>query len=213
MNIKICISSNKNFYKHSLKELIPSLIVSGVPRTSIYCFVGGHTTYESIPNDYSILMYGVPHNSFDFTGLVSILELDLKNEYWFNMHDTCKVGPLFYQKLLKRSEPLSIMKLTSEGRSMNMGIYSQKFIESNKKDILSYKNIDNDLQKFKKKLIKHEDIFIKKSKSLVSSPRKKSNPKNYYSSGVLRIEEYFEDLDLYKIKSNWKAKDNYEVKI
>jgi hypothetical protein len=213
MNINIAISSYKDFYGTTLKELIPSLIVSGVFRNNIYVFVGGYDKYELLDNDYDVNMYKVPHNSFDFTSLVSIVELDLNYDYWFSMHDTCKVGPAFYEKLKKLSKPNDIMKLTDESKSMNIGIYSNKFINNNSLKILNYKNTSDDVNTFKSKLVKDEDVFIKDAKPLCKSSVKKQTAKDYYSTGIERVVEYYSDLDFYKMKSNWKRKPTYEIKL
>lgn len=213
MKISIAISSHKSFYEVSLKELIPSLLISGVPKEDIYVFIGGYEIYESIDNEYKINMYRVPHNSFDFTALVSIVELKLKRDYWFCIHDTCKVGSTFYQKLIKLSKPEPVMRFTQESKSMNMGIYSDIFITSNREKILNYKNTSNNVNSFKKKLVNEEDVFIKGVKGLCTNGRKTKAPTDYYSTGTQRIVEYFPDLDFYKIKSNWKQKDIYETKI
>jgi hypothetical protein len=213
MKISIGISSHKSFCEISLKELIPSLLVSGVPKEDIYVFIGGYETYENVVNEYNVNTYNVPHNSFDFTALVSIIELSIEKEYWFIIHDTCKVGSTFYQKLLKLCKPELMMRFTQEGRSMNMGIYSNNLIKLKKDKILNYKNTSKDLNSFKKKLIDDEDIFIKESKALCANVKKTSKPYDYYSTGTQRITEYYPDLDFYKIKSNWNRKDIYETKI
>lgn len=213
MNINIAISSYKDFYGVTLQELIPSLIVSGVSRDSIYVFVGGYDKYELLSNDYGINIYSAPHNSFDFTALVSIIELGLVSDYWFCTHDTCRVGSTFYQKLKKLNKSKDTMKLTSEARSMNIGIYSNKFINDKKLEILNYKNTSEDVNDFKSKLVEDEDVFIKNSKPLCTSSIKRESSKNYYSTGVERVIEYYSDLDFYKMKSNWKRKSIYEIKL
>jgi hypothetical protein len=213
MKISIAISSYKTFYEKSLKELIPSLIVSGVPKEDIFVFIGGYESYEILDNEYGVVMYKVPHNSFDFTALVSVVELSLDRDYWFSIHDTCKVGPTFYSRLIKLSKPNPTTKFTELGRSMNMGIYSNEFLNKIKNKLIKYKNTSDDLLVFKKKLVKEEDIFLKGSKGLCKTPREIKNPADYYSNGIIRIVEYFPDLDFYKIKSNWKSKDKYEINI
>lgn len=213
MKLSIAVSSHKSFYDKSLKELIPSLIVSGVPKEDIFVFIGGYNSYDILNNDYGVTMYTAPHNSFDFTSLVSILELSLERDYWFSIHDTCKVGITFYSKLKKLAKPNTITKFTNQGRSMNMGVYSNEFLNQNKTKVLRYKNVSNDLLGFKKRLVKEEDVFLKKSKGLCITPREVSEPTDYYGNGVNRVVEYFPDLDFYKIKSNWKSKDKYETNI
>ena len=213
MKLSIAISSHKSFYEKSLKELIPSLIVSGVPKDNIFVFIGGFNSYKILDNDYGITMYTAPHNSFDFTALVSIVELSLQEDYWFSIHDTCKVGISFYSKLLKLVKPNPTIKFTEQGRSMTMGVYSNEFLNKNKKKVLNYKNVSNDILGFKKRLVKEEDVFLKKSKGLCKTLREVSEPTDYDGNGVHRIVEYFPDLDFYKIKSNWKSKDKYETNI
>jgi len=86
----------------ALEHLLESLI-SINSSYEIIVIVGGY--YNNI--DYEIINKGkitfirCNHNSIDFTGLITLVELFYNNlnEYYLYIHDTCKVGKNFYNKI------------------------------------------------------------------------------------------------------------------
>jgi hypothetical protein len=218
INLKFTISSHKNFYDKTLNVLVPSLLDSGIPNNDIYFFVGGYDVYESIPNEYNINLYKASHNSIDFTGLISVIDLTIKADYWFLCHDTCRVGSKFYDSIKNNNFNTDTIRLTSENRSMNIGAYKQSYIYSIKEKILSYRgssSIEYNIQKLKKRLIDEEDSLLKSDSigNFNKSQRKVIDSNNLYDSNVRRITEYFPDIDFFKMKSNWKPKEEYELNI
>lgn len=174
--------------------------------------IGG---YYDIPN-YDISVEGnityikANHNSIDFTGLIALAELysnDI-NEYYLYLHDTCKVGPQFFEKLSKiQLDNVSSIHLTNYP-SMNIGVYSQKLINLNKDILIQEKCIKHeDLSVFKNKGVQQEDMIFKNDPNTKTLDgdcnRVITGPTNYYKTGTMRIVEYYSNLDLYKIKANW----------
>lgn len=216
MKIKFCISSNKNFYKKTYNLIIRSLLNCGISKEDIYMFIGGEEKYQKIEND--INLFFVDHNSFDFTSLISILDLNLSSDYWFSMHDTCFVGKNFLNILNNFNHDTQAVKLYSELRdSMNIGSYSQQYLNLIKDKILNFKNKDyspEGLNKFKSSLVLNEGLFFKEcTVKNYSSYKIKSGPTDFYENGVLRILEYYPELDFYKVKANWEIKNDYEVNL
>ena len=174
--------------------------------------IGG---YYDIPNydisvEDNITYIKANHNSIDITGLITLAELYYNdiNEYYLYLHDTCKVGPQFFEKLSKiQLDNVSSIHLTMYP-SMNLGIYSQKLINLNK-DILTQRKCikDTDLSEFKKKAIVEEDLIFNKDPNTTTLDnhcnRITTGPTDYYNTGTMRIVEYYSNLDLYKIKANW----------
>ena len=101
---------------------------------------------------------------------------------------------------------------------MNIGAYKQSYIYGIKDKILSYRGSSDtkyNIQKLKKRLIDEEDSVLKSDSigNFNKSPRKILDSNNIYDSNVKRITEYFPDIDFYKMKSNWKPKEKYELNI
>ena len=128
--------------------------------------------------------YLVPHNSIDFTGLVSVLELGLVADRWFVLHDTVIVGPTFYERVTAHdshdssgdtrdtgsSDADSSVPLTSDGPSMNMGSYAWTFLVSHRDEILSstFKNASNDpdvVRMYKKNAVRLEDDLFRRART------------------------------------------------
>jgi hypothetical protein len=174
--------------------------------------IGGYyelSDYEITKED-NITYIKSNHNSIDFTGLIALLELYSEeiDQYYLYLHDTSKVGPEFFNKLqninLENITSLSLTKFPS----MNIGIYSQKIINTNKDFLLSRKNKDkNALHNFKKIGMNYEDRIFRNDPTtrILDNHRNRitTGPTDYYGTGTMRIVEYYSNLDLYKIKSCW----------
>ena len=214
--MKFVISSHIDYIESTESKLVTSLLDSGVNIDDIYIFVGGYdVNYGYVKLSTNINKFSSPHNSMDFTGLISVIEMNIQSDFWFLLHDTCYVGKNFYNTVKNFNyENVNYVALTFD-TSMNMGSYKWSYIQEKKEQILSYKNINEDnLQTFKKRLIDNEDVFIKpKIHSYCNDKRKTEGPFDYYQTNTLRIIEYFPNIDLYKIKANWEIKPIYEIKL
>ena len=218
MKIKFAISSHNLFWKTTYPIVVNSLIESSVPAEDIYFFVGGCHETKKIEG-YSVNLYHVDHNSIDFTALISVLELGLKSDYWFLLHDTCSVGANFFKAVKEfKYDESDAVKLCPK-LSMNIGAYKQLYLESIYSDIMELKNKDHSeeaVQHYKKLAVLKEDfIFDRSEKVLVynTTPRFYEGPFDYYKNGIPRVISYFSDLDLFKMQANWTTKEKYELNL
>lgn len=214
--IKFCISSHKNFYNSTYPVLIESLINAGIQGSSIYFFIGGVSEYKQLTTVDSINLYEVPHNSMDFTALISVVELGLETDYWFLLHDTTYVGSRFGKSIYSYSYENQETIALSFDLSMNMGAYSWNFLQQNLDKLISFKNTDysiDGLQKTKQRAVQYEDCFLDRKHYYCTTPRRVEDSNNMYGTGTNRIVEIFDDIDLYKIKANWYNKPVYETKL
>ena len=216
--IKFWVSSHINFFPKTYPILTPSLINSGIPPEDIYFFIGGEKTYNNIKDENGVNIFKVPHNSIDFTSLISVLELDIYSPYWFLLHDTTYVGPNFYKKITEYNYINKSAVSLSYDLSMNIGAYSWELIKNNSEKILNFKNTDysdSSIQYFKQLGIPNEDwLFINnKHNHYCSNPREIIESNNVYNTGVNRIIEVFKEIELYKIKANWNNKPTYELNL
>ena len=89
---------------------------------------------------------------------------------------------------------------------MNIGIYSQKIINQFKDFLLLRKNNDESkCLEFKNINFNFEDYIFKNDNNNIIlddyNDVNASKPIDYYNTGVIRIIEYYPNLDLYKMKS------------
>lgn len=186
----------------------------------IIIVIGGYyslPTYE-ITSEDNITYIKANHNSIDFTGLITLLELYSNNidDYYFYMHDTCKVGPQFFEKISKINlENISSIKINRD-YSMSMGIYSQRIINNNEIKLKEFKNTsENDIHRYKFNAVCFEDFIFNSDNNNRILDNFNNNittgPTDYYKTGVMRITEYYSHLDLYKFKANWFSKNIYEL--
>lgn len=136
------------------------------------------------------------------------------NEYYVYLHDTCKIGKNFYNKI-KSIDLTNVSSIKiNKGISMNIGIYSQKIINEFKDFLLSMKNTnENECMKYKSININNEDYIFNNDKNNkvldnkvldnYNGRERRTGPSDYYNTGTMRIVEYYPNLDLYKIKANW----------
>lgn len=214
MSIKFTISSHINYVEKTKDKIVNSLIDSGVNQEDIYVFIGG----SDVSGNYKLLnnnCYHTPHNSMDFTGLISVLELNIEYPFWFLLHDTCYVGNNFYQKILSYNyQNKDCVALTNDGRSMNMGLYSWKYLQEKKEEILLYKNIEYDKEKtnsYKQRLVDNEDVFLNKTYAFNSKLRTRKENISFYTENTKRIIEHYEDINFFKIKANDKVTTEYTL--
>ena len=218
--IKIGVSSNIKFYKTSLPILLPSLIESGIHHDDIHVFIGGYDEYHKEINE-GIHYHFVNHNSLDNTALIEICDKEIESEYWFIIHDTCKVGDNFKTLLYNIPEDKPDKIALRNCPSMCIGTYSYKFLMSNKERIMSIKNTDYSIEGIKNvKLwaINNEDYLLWKTNPLPIVYNNIHNWEikdyiNWYGTDTIRRTEYYPSLDLYKNKSNWGQGDGTVLNI
>lgn len=181
--------------------------------------IGGYYTnsncYEISRNE-NITYIKCNFNNLDLTGLTTLMELysgDV-DEHYVYLHDTCKVGNNFYKKI-KAIDLSNVSSIKINRRfSMNIGIYSQKIINSFK-SFLTIKNTDKCKMSLKSYVVSREDfIFNEDPKNIVLDNYDGWNytgPTDYYNTGTMRIVEYYKNLDLYKIKANWYWKSDWNL--
>jgi hypothetical protein len=218
-HITIVINSVKRDDPRVVKHLMDSLQPN--PGYTIILVVGGCDTYETIQHP-TYTEVRVTHNSIDNTGLIAYLEGQLPQVTtpWFlYLHDTCKAGPSFFTKLTQLATLLDPRKTVSfPFPSMNIGMYSVRVVEQFRSNIMALKNTFNTLesiQRCKAAGVRTEDCVFKLNRAhhaILGRNRTTTGPTDYYGNGIPRIVEYFEALDLYKIKANWYAKPVYELR-
>jgi hypothetical protein len=185
---------------------------------NIIIFIGGHYNESgyNVNTNENITYIKCNHNSIDFTSLIGLLEIYesklfdyILDDYYFYMHDTCKIGKNFFNKIssinLENVSSLRIKKIFS----MNIGVYSQKIINDFKNFLLTKKNTEeNRCMEFKSINNQEDYIFDNDENNRTiedynNNIRVYKNPVNYYNNGTMRIVEYYPNIDLYKIKANW----------
>ena len=133
-NTKFIISSHILSYNTTLPKVLKSLQRNEIKEENIIVVIGGS---EQDYNENNL--YFVSHNSFDHTALITIIENNFKSDFWFVIHDTCEMGPDFYN-LLKQYKIKYHYTALTEMAWMNIGLFSNTFITNNKNYILSLKN-------------------------------------------------------------------------
>jgi len=210
MEIKIAIATNINFYKHSLPIVLESLLNCGIEKTQIFVFNTGFSEEKTEKID-DITYYYLTHNSYEYSPLIEIVEKELVSDYWFLIHDTCKVGPSFKDLLYKIPENKPVKLSLKNSPAMSIGSYNYNYLISIKQKLLSIKNNDysnESLIKWKKWGVPNEDFILWKT---YPDPIIYNNNKNWsilsyenwYGTNTVRRTEYYPSLDIYKNKSNW----------
>ena len=183
-------------------------------------FVGGYyDNKDYIKNDLDNIKYiHCNHNSIDFTSLIALTEIDEyrnSDNYYFYMHDTCRIGINFYKKINIDISSITTAKI--HGRySMNIGIYSQKIINQFKDFLLTKKNTDESkCMQFKTVDYNEDYIFHNDPNNILLenySDWLYKGPLDYYNTGTMRLIEYYPNVDLYKIKANWGLGGEWTLK-
>lgn len=205
MKTKFTISSHIDFYEKTYPIIVKSLIESSVPPEDIYFFIGGCDKVEK-SEESGINVWKVDHNSIDFTGLISVIDLELKSDRWFLLHDTLYVGKNFYSHVnsyKNNADSIAMSKLWSK----NMGSFSQAYLDSISNTLLSeYKNKNLDKQsahRFKTMNINTENRFLAGQECYTyQTPIIQRSNIDFYKSGTPRDIQYYFDIDIYKVQSH-----------
>jgi hypothetical protein len=219
--MRIVINSNYRFYERSLSVLLPTITEKD---HNIEVIIGGSPwEYKKEVRD-GINYYFVNYDNTGYTALIFVKEhpeLVSDQPYYLFIHDTTKLGPLFFEKLRASLESkikkygskeefeknATNFKLTDDDISMDMGLYrSDFFLHVNNANMLPEKNTDlseEAIFKIKKMGYGLEDMCTRDKEGLQSERRIVTEIPSPYGSDVKRIQEYFPGLDFYKFKSNW----------
>lgn len=196
-DIRIVISTNKNYEETTMPLLLDSLIrVNQIPKEAILIVSGGWDDNTSSVKE-CIEYHQVTHNSFDHTGIIDIIENDIYSKYWFSMQDTCAVGRRFYQKLLDASDMYDYISVDGQGY-LNMGLFSFEFLKSIEPYILSLKNCDKEKAMLSEKMY----MSLGKASSFGDTYPAFVGYSDIYGTGVIRNICYYENIDLYKYQAN-----------
>jgi hypothetical protein len=213
--IKIAISSNKNFCNTSLPILIPTLEEAGIKKSTVHVFIGGYEEYKCTEN-YGYTTHYLDHNSYEYAPLIEICDKNLEAEYWFLLHDTCKVGPNF-KKLLYSIPATKPDKIAMKPRPcMSMGLYKYSYLLSVKDKLMAIKNkdySDKAMNYWKDWGVWNEDyiLFNTKPDPMIYPSNSYIEDKglnNWYNTQTVRKVEYYPSLDVYKNKANWGQTNN-----
>jgi len=215
MDLKYCISTNKDYCKKTLPIITKSLLASGIQSSQIFIFESGHQQAKQLKYKKMTLIQSI-YSSFEFTPLIEIIENKITADYWFLIHDTCEVG-LQFQTLLHKNITETVLpnqaaKLQLKTKpSMNIGLYKYDYLLKHANKILSFLNKDvskQALNTLKAKIIEEEDcLFTLEDEQNYLCIDSHNSPQILNSSEnsvfeISRITEYYPQLDLYKYKAN-----------
>lgn len=208
--VKIAVATNKNFFEKSLPILLPTLLESGLNKTDVFIFNAGFDVPSE--EDYDgFTMYKLNHNSFEYSPLIDIVENKRSSEYWFLIHDTCKVGPNFKTLIHNIPENKPYKMAIKKFPSMSIGLYRYDYLLIMEQQLLGIKNPNYDedsLRTWKDWGVSHEDFIMYQhhpEPEIYPSDEEWSigAKTNWYGETTWRREEYYPSVDLYKNKANW----------
>ena len=163
-------------------------------------------------------------NSFDFTGLITIVENPdiIQTDYIFYMHDTVGFGPDFFTILPKVDLVANPSAICFQCPSANMGFYRKSYLLEpiQAATLLQLRNTDSSpekLQALKHMMIVLEDLVFKLHPTRVfmfpTAPKPEWGKEVFpYGTDTPRIKELYEDLDFWKYKASWSRADSYNLR-
>lgn len=209
MKINIAVSSNNKFVQKTYPIVIRSLIDGGIDSKDIYIF-NGHDLDDNkqniLNNYYGVNFFNLDYSCFEINSMIGILDekLDIC-DYWFLMHDTCKVGPAFKKFIYDFSyNNANSVRPYKNGASGSIGAYKYSWLKANEEKILFFKNNYQNftVQKMKEETVKKEDFLTNQNNYYDSNPPKTKIVEFF---GGTRLGEYYRNLDFYKYKANYRG--------
>jgi hypothetical protein len=226
--IKIAVATNKKFFEKSLPIIIPSLLKAGINPIDIHIFNAGYDEYsneirEGIPHNFfgkeGITYHYLNHNSYEYSPLIEIVEREIESEYWFLIHDTCKVGPQFKKLLYEIPDSKPVKMALRRKPAMSIGLYKYEYLLTVKEKLIEIKNTDyskQSMMKWKLWGVPNEDYILwmqPPSPIIYNNDSSVSivDHNNWFNTDTIRRTEYYPSLDIYKNKSNWGQTGNNMV--
>ena len=120
--INICVNSTKTFSEKTIPIVVQSLLESGIDSENIFVIEGGYDKRTVLQKENYTHIF-TNQNSLEYTGLIDIVEYELESDYWFNIHDTCRVGKNFKNLLYNMPENNPEKIALRRHPSMSIGSY------------------------------------------------------------------------------------------
>ena len=184
-------------YSVPLQRLLDSM--SYIPKHRIIVVIAESTVRDEIlilPNGMRLVH--VAHNSFDYTGALSLFQYNLLTyPYIFFLQDTMEFGmntDYFIRKI-----PIDADAIAAFGGQCNLVLYKRSYLEVQKDFILARENLT------KLESIHYEGALWKNAPhhtSYHNSTMEIQGSGNPYG-GAERIKEYYHAIDLIKWKANY----------
>jgi len=191
----------------------------------IFFFIEGGHLDRTVLIDKGVNYIKTNHNSVEYTSLIDIVEHKMESDYWVLLHDTCRVGDKFYE--LIKNIPHNCEKIAlRDWPSMSIGTYRYTYLLRHIDRLMQIKNTKydrNSIQRWKQWGIHNEDYMLWKETTtpcaLYNSHLELKekflicNEPRWYDTNINRRIEYYPQLDLYKNKANWMAKNWMEIDV
>jgi hypothetical protein len=216
--IKIAVATNKKFFEKSLPIIIPSLLKTGINPIDIHIFNAGYGEYGNEIRE-GITYHYLNHNSYEYSPLIEIVEREIESEYWFLIHDTCKVGSQFKKLLYEIPNSKPVKMAIRRKPAMSIGLYKYEYLLTVKEKLIEIKNTDyskQSMMKWKLWGVPNEDyiLWIQPPSPIIynnDSSVSIVDHNNWFNTNTIRRTEYYPSLDIYKNKSNWGQTGNNMV--
>lgn len=172
----------------SMKNINPRNIIAVVAQCA---------EYKYLELDSGMQIYNVMHNSFDFTGAITLFDYNIRtHDHILFLQDTMELGN--NSDTLIRNAPDG-PAISVFGGQCNLILFKRTYLEHHRKWILERRNLS------KLESIQYEGMLWKMTSEHISYPdscMEILGVDNPYS-GAERIKEYYSAIDLIKWKANY----------
>lgn len=202
------ISSNYDYYQETLPRLLRSMQEAQIPSAQVRVFIGRSPVMKIMRQPYGTFFFE-QYGAYEHTALIGMVEHEIGEDLVFLLHDTCEVGKNF-PALVSQAIPFmkDKFRFTADGFSVNggmcgFGLYSLNYLMSRFDEIVALKNCD------KHAAMVHEGWLLRTKGHIY--PYQRQGTVDYethgmvdvYGTGLLRLKEYYPQVDLYKYKANF----------
>jgi hypothetical protein len=211
VELKFAIATNIKYMNQTLPLLFESMEKNKIQKNNIVVFVNESDTDDIKEIDGVTYHHNSGMTYFEWIIPKLIIERKLQTDWWFFLHDTVILGDTFLEKILahdnKEHEVLRISLQNPNNMAMikNSVFLKQEYVNYIIESLDKLSNINDVLQR-KKWIVTHEDEYLTKASSLQRTAFYNLIVQDYLEEkeycGVKRYVEYFENIDLYKMKKN-----------
>lgn len=183
-------------YEGPLERLLASM-----PPLADVAVVSGRGGHRTASEGFSHVHITVPHNSYDYTALIDLVEHPRSYPSWshvFLLHDTMELGPNA-DALIRQADP-ALDAVAVWGGECNLALYRVDYLLSRRDEILALKDCT------KLRAVEVEGFLWRSCpearRGTYPGGQEITDPTTAYS-GAQRRRIYYAGVDLIKWQANW----------
>jgi len=205
LRVRFCVPSHADTLDVSGARIVRRMVKRGLEPSDIVLVVNGAEKDGLETRDDGVCVSMVTHASWEFAGLIDVVESGHDADLWFLLHDTCDIGPDFTRLLGSLDYGLNFDVVFVDGAgAFNVGLYRAAFLKAQQPYLASLKNLSmrkrENVTGYGGRGLASRAVLTAVCNGSLNHGSQVTSKRDVFASGVKRLVNYMPDLDLYKFR-------------